>query len=65
MAWHVSCLMKRKQALVTILVLSYKQPAAGKQVYHELVVMERLHTAPEFSPGASLEAITRPPLRFS
>lgn len=34
------------------------------QVYHEMVVLERLHTNPRFSPGASLEALTRPPLRL-
>ncbi len=32
------------------------------QVYHELVVLEKLHERPEFCPGASLEAITKPPL---
>lgn len=39
-------------------------PAALQEVYHEMVVLERLHTMPEFSPGASLEAITRLPLSF-
>ena len=34
------------------------------QVYHEMVVLERMHQAPEFSPGASLEALTRRPLRM-
>jgi hypothetical protein len=34
------------------------------QVYHELVVLERLHLAPEFSPAASLEALTKRPLRL-
>ena len=34
------------------------------QVYHELVVLERIHQVPEFCPGASLEALTRPPLAF-
>jgi hypothetical protein len=29
-----------------------------------MVVLERLHTRPDFSPGASLEALTRPPLRL-
>lgn len=32
------------------------------QVYHELVVLEQIHKHPEFCPGASLEALTRPPL---
>jgi len=32
------------------------------QVYHELVVLEKIHERPEFCPGASLEAITKPPL---
>ena len=36
----------------------------AEQVYHELVVLERLHTRPQFSPGASLEGLTRPPLRL-
>ena len=34
------------------------------QVYHEMVVLERMYQAPEFSPGASLEALTRRPLRM-
>ena len=38
--------------------------AGPVQVYHELVVLERMHTAPEFSPGVLLEAVTRPPLRY-
>lgn len=33
------------------------------QVCHELVVLEKLHLAPEFSPAASLEALTKQPLR--
>lgn len=37
-------------------------PDISPQVYHELVVLEQLHKHPEFCPGASLEAITRPPL---
>ena len=37
---------------------------ACRQVYHELVVLERIHENPEFCPGASLEAITKPPLRW-
>lgn len=32
------------------------------QVYHEMVVLEQIHKHPEFCPGASLEAVTRPPL---
>ena len=34
-----------------------------QEVYHELVVLERLHARAEFSPGASLEAVTKAPLR--
>ncbi len=34
----------------------------SRQVWHELLVLERLHQNSEFSPGASLEALTRPPL---
>jgi hypothetical protein len=34
------------------------------QVYHELVVLEKLHTTPDFSPGAAMAAITRRPLRL-
>ena len=37
--------------------------AAVQEAGHELVVLERMHAAPEFSPGASLEALTRRPLR--
>ena len=33
------------------------------QVYNELVVLERLHKAPNFSPAVMLEAITRPLLQ--
>ena len=33
------------------------------QVYHELVVLELMHKRPDFSPGASLEAVTRPCLQ--
>ena len=35
------------------------------QVYHELVVLERLHKAPNFSPAVMLEAITRPLLLYA
>lgn len=34
------------------------------QVCHELVLLERLHQGPEFSPGASLPALTKPPLQL-
>lgn len=34
------------------------------QVYHELVVLEKINQTPEFSPGATLEAVTRPPLEL-
>ena len=32
------------------------------QVYHEMVVLERIHSMPEFGAGASLQAITSQPL---
>jgi type III protein arginine methyltransferase len=38
--------------------------AALQEAGHELVVLERLHSDPEFSPGASLQAITKRPLRL-
>ncbi|KFM29158.1 Protein arginine N-methyltransferase 7 [Auxenochlorella protothecoides] len=38
--------------------------AALQQVYHELVVLEKINQTPEFSPGATLEAITRPALEL-
>lgn len=34
------------------------------QTSHELVLLEKLHCTPEFSPGASLNALTKPPLRM-
>ncbi|BDA48465.1 Protein arginine N-methyltransferase 7 [Coccomyxa sp. Obi] len=42
----------------------FLDPASLWQVYHEMVVLERIHTNPHFSPGVSLEALTRPPLRL-
>eukprot|EP00887_Chlorella_sp_A99_P001822 scaffold19.g1822.t1 len=42
----------------------FLDPAALQEVYHQLVVLERIHTIPEFSPGASLEALTRQSLRM-
>jgi protein arginine N-methyltransferase 7 len=41
----------------------FLDPGAVQEAGHELVVLERMHAAPEFSPGASLEALTRRPLR--
>lgn len=38
--------------------------ACAVQVYHEMVVLERIHQNPCFSPGVTLEALTRQPLRF-
>ena len=35
---------------------------SGAQVYHEMVVLERIHSQPQFCPGASLEALTSAPL---
>lgn len=34
------------------------------QVYHEMVVLERIHSEPQFCPGAVLEALTSTPLRL-
>ena len=34
------------------------------QVYHEMVVMERIHQNQTYSPGVTLESLTRPPLRL-
>jgi type III protein arginine methyltransferase len=42
----------------------FLDPGALQEVYHEMVVLERLHRAPEFSPGASVEALTKRPLRL-
>ncbi len=36
----------------------------GMQVYHEMVVMERVHQNQIYSPGIMLEGLTRPPLRL-
>jgi type III protein arginine methyltransferase len=41
----------------------FLDPAALTDVYHEMVVLERIHQSVEFSPGASLEAMTKPLLR--
>lgn len=41
----------------------FLDPAALEEAGHELVVLEKLHRGGEFSPGASLEALTRPALR--
>lgn len=42
----------------------FLDPEFVQESGHELVVLERLHAFPEFSPGASLEALTRRPLRL-
>lgn len=39
-------------------------PAAVQEVAHELIVLEKMHLYPEFSPAASLEALTKRPLRL-
>ena len=39
-------------------------PEALTDVYHRLVALELLHGAPEFSPGASMEALTKPAFRL-
>lgn len=41
----------------------FLDPIAVQEAGHELVVLEKLHTNPEFSPAASLEALTRPALK--
>lgn len=39
--------------------------ASLQEAGHELIVLEKLHSDPtEFSPGASLEAMTKRPLRY-
>ena len=43
----------------------FLDPAVITEVYHQFVVLEMIHGCPEFCPGASLEAITKPPLQFS
>lgn len=42
----------------------FLDPGALQDAGHELVVLEKLHVSPEFSPGASLEALTKRPLRM-
>lgn len=37
-------------------------PATLAEVYHEFVILEAVHSTPEFSPGASMESLTKPPL---
>jgi hypothetical protein len=34
------------------------------QVYHQMVMLEKLHQVPEFSPATSVDAITKRPLRL-
>ena len=34
------------------------------QVYHELVLLEKLQLVPDFSPGAAVEALSKRPLRL-
>ena len=40
----------------------FLDPTSLEEAGHELNVLEKLHIHPEFSPGASLEALTRRPL---
>jgi len=42
----------------------FLDPEALTDVYHRLVALELLHGAPEFSPGASMEALTKPTFRL-
>ena len=42
----------------------FLDPEALIDVYHRLVALELLHGAPEFSPGASMEALTKPAFRL-
>ncbi|KAK9815442.1 hypothetical protein WJX72_003717 [[Myrmecia] bisecta] len=42
----------------------FLDPAALAEVYHEMVVLEKIHGHPQFCPGASLEAMTSPALRL-
>ena len=42
----------------------FLDPQALTDVYHRLVALELLHGAPEFSPGASMEALTKPAFRL-
>ena len=37
----------------------FLDPASLAEVFHELVVLEALHMNPEFSPAATVEAITK------
>lgn len=39
------------------------QTYVGAQVYHEMVVMERIHQNQIYSPGVTVEGLTRPSLR--
>lgn len=34
------------------------------QIYHELVLLERMHKRGDCGPGASLQALTAPPLQL-
>ena len=34
------------------------------QIYHELMVLERMHVKKEYASGASLQALTAPPLQL-
>ena len=42
----------------------FLDPQSLADVYHRLVTLELLHGAPEFSPGASMEALSKPCFRF-
>ncbi|GHP04547.1 hypothetical protein PPROV_000330100 [Pycnococcus provasolii] len=42
----------------------FLDPAVLAEVYHEFVCLELVHGTPEFSPGASLEAMTRSCLMY-
>ena len=42
----------------------FLDPEFLQEVYHDLVVLEMLHGNPEFSPGATLQAVTKVPLEW-
>jgi protein arginine N-methyltransferase 7 len=43
----------------------FLDPTVITEVYHEFVCLEMIHSNTEFCPGASLEALTKPPFRYS
>ena len=43
----------------------FLDPRVVQEVYHEMVVLEMVHSQPEFSPGASMEALTKHPWEYT